>query len=111
IGQLWSPIPHTTDQRSGAAVAAVAAFYLLWWLAIGYGIWRQGRRLLSTPWAAGLLLAVSLTAVHAVYWSNLRMRAPAVPWLALVAASGFGRPQEGPTLTRAHPQPAKDAEP
>jgi len=34
------------------------------------------------------LLAIALSGVHAVYWSNLRMRAPAIPWVALLAAVG-----------------------
>lgn len=97
IGRLWSPIPQTTAERGSASVAAVAVVYLLWWAALAGGVWRLGRRLWSAPWAAGLLLAVSLTAVHAVYWSNLRMRAPAVPWLALVAAGALaGRANAAP---------------
>jgi len=33
-------------------------------------------------------LILSLTAVHAFYWSDMRMRAPLVPAIALLAASG-----------------------
>ena len=45
----------------------------------------------GTNWRPVLLLPVALTAVHAVYWSNARMRAPVVPALAVLAAAGaFG---------------------
>jgi hypothetical protein len=30
-----------------------------------------------------------LTAVHAVYWSNIRMRAPAIPALAILASAAI----------------------
>ncbi len=44
---------------------------------------------------AGVLLAIALTGVHLVYWSNMRMRAPVTPLLALVAAVGLsGRKRE-----------------
>ncbi len=36
-------------------------------------------------WLWGLLLAGSFTAVHAVYWTNIRMRAPLMPVVALAA--------------------------
>jgi len=42
---------------------------------------------LST-WGFGLLLAVVFTGVHAFYWSNIRMRAPLVPLVAMAAAAG-----------------------
>jgi hypothetical protein len=38
------------------------------------------------PWLPGLLMAGCLTAIHAVYWSDMRMRAPLMPLVALLAA-------------------------
>jgi hypothetical protein len=35
----------------------------------------------------GVLLCVAFTGVHAFYWSNLRMRAPLMPFVAVVAAA------------------------
>ncbi len=35
------------------------------------------------------MLVVALSVTHAVYWSNLRMRAPAMPFIAIVAAYAF----------------------
>jgi len=40
-------------------------------------------------WLWGLLLAGSFTAVHAVYWSNIRMRAPLMPLVALAATAAI----------------------
>ena len=40
------------------------------------------------PWLWGLLLCLSFTAMHTIYWSNLRMRAPLMPVICLVATVG-----------------------
>jgi 4-amino-4-deoxy-L-arabinose transferase-like glycosyltransferase len=37
-----------------------------------------------------LLLVLALAGVHFVYWTDMRMRAPIVPVLALLAAAGWG---------------------
>lgn len=44
---------------------------------------RRGWRLKTWLW--GVLLAGSFMAVHAVYWTNMRMRAPLMPAVALAA--------------------------
>jgi hypothetical protein len=40
-------------------------------------------------WALPLCVILNFTLVHLVYWSNMRMRAPLVPLIALVAARGL----------------------
>jgi len=95
-GRLWQLAPHAVDAEGSAAAAA------RWSIGVGYaaelflavlGAWavcggrfggRRTRRLLL--WA--VLLAGSLTAVHLLYWTNMRMRAPLVPAVALAAAAG-----------------------
>jgi hypothetical protein len=42
----------------------------------------------SFSWRFGLLLIACLTAVHTVYWTDMRMRAPLMPVVALLAAVG-----------------------
>jgi hypothetical protein len=37
----------------------------------------------------GVLLCVVFTGVHTFYWSNLRMRAPLMPFVACVAAGAL----------------------
>jgi len=43
-------------------------------------------------WIPVLFLALSLCIVHAVYWSNMRMRAPIIPLTSLLAISAFKLP-------------------
>jgi len=42
-------------------------------------------------WLWGLLLVGCLLAAHTVYWTDMRMRAPAMPVIALAAAAGLRR--------------------
>lgn len=42
-----------------------------------------------TDWTPFLLLLLSFSLVHTVYWSNMRMRAPLEPILALLATFGW----------------------
>jgi hypothetical protein len=41
------------------------------------------------PWLFGVQLCFVFTAVHAIYWSDMRMRAPLMPFVCLAAASGM----------------------
>ncbi|MBX7071805.1 MAG: glycosyltransferase family 39 protein [Pirellulales bacterium] len=59
------------------AVFALALVGLLW-------IERVGWRL----WLPSLLLIATLAAAHLFYWTDMRMRAPAMPAFALLAAAG-----------------------
>ncbi|MCO8122831.1 glycosyltransferase family 39 protein [Stieleria sp. TO1_6] len=84
-GRLWSPLPHETSARSGVAVYAVGVFYLLIYVAVLVTLIRHRRVVFRKQWWAIWLLALTLTAVHSVYWSNLRMRAPVMPAVAILA--------------------------
>ena len=53
------------------------------------GIWKLRGKLLAPPWLWGVLLCLVYTGIHTFYWTNLRMRAPIMPLVALVAAWGF----------------------
>jgi hypothetical protein len=81
------------DESAGRRLAryAVGVWYVaVFGLALA-GIPALGCRLLRPPWLWGLLLCLSFTAMHAVYWSNLRMRAPLMPVVCLAAAVGVKR--------------------
>ena len=84
--RLWSPFPHQTPGRSPTGVIAVGVYYVLLYIAVVVGLWRAGvssfRRQTWHIWT----LAITLSLVHAVYWSNIRMRAPIMPALAVFAA-------------------------
>jgi hypothetical protein len=91
---LWSPLPHRTAERTSTATIAIGLYCTLLYGAVLWGAWKLGRRLLRPAWWPSLTLALTLTLVHAVYWSNLRMRAPAIPSLALVAAAAVIRREQ-----------------
>src|SRR5262249_7052353 len=92
IGQLWSPLPHklTADESAGRRWLryATCAWYCGVYLLAAIGVWRLRWRLLQPPWIWGVLLCLTFTAVHTFYWTNLRMRAPLMPFVAMVAAAG-----------------------
>ena len=44
-----------------------------------------------SAWLWGLLLVGCLMAGHVVYWTDMRMRAPLMPVVAIIAASGLFR--------------------
>jgi len=108
VGRLWSPLPHRLSDdespRRRAARWCAALWYAAEFFLVGICVLQSFRpppsalRLLSSVWLWGLLLAASLTAVHALYWTDMRMRGPAMPVVALAAAaalsgivpSGFG---------------------
>jgi hypothetical protein len=67
------------------------------WLFV-YGSWRGLTRWWSGQcsdsagyvWLPAVSLIVGLTAVHMIYWSNMRMRAPLIPFIAVIAAISLG---------------------
>lgn len=83
--RLWSPLPHDVSGRSKMSVIAVGGYYVVLYAAVLVAIIRHRRFLFRNRWWAIWLLAITLTGVHAVYWSNLRMRAPIMPAIAIIA--------------------------
>ena len=92
LGRLWQLVPHQVDPHESvgrrAARVAVGGWYAVGTLLALGGIWRLGRGLVQPPWAWGTILVLSVTAVHLVYWTNMRMRAPLIPQVALLAGLG-----------------------
>ncbi|MDG2221192.1 MAG: glycosyltransferase family 39 protein [Rubripirellula sp.] len=89
--RLWSPFPHATQQRSRLVIAAVGGWYLVLYVMVVIGVVRiyRGTRVHWQVWWPIAALLFTLTAVHAVYWSNIRMRAPAIPALAILASAAI----------------------
>lgn len=92
LGRLWNVLPHQTSpdestSRRGLRFA-IAIWYTLEMLLAAAGIALLRRRLLLSPWAWGTILVVSLSAVHTIFWTDMRMRAPLVIVVALLAAQG-----------------------
>lgn len=90
LGRLWGILPQQVEgaKRSNALRYATAAWYLAEFALMAAGLTVLRTRLISSPWLWGTLLAATFMAVHAVYWTDMRMRAPLVPFIALVAARG-----------------------
>jgi hypothetical protein len=87
-GRFWGLAPSGAVYPKHLRIAT-ALWTLPFWLAVACGLRR--RELRSWPGAAAPLLAVALACVHAAYWTDLRMRAPIVPALAIVAGLASAR--------------------
>ena len=88
--RLWGPLPLQTGDRPSASLWAIGVFYSVVLVLVFIGIWRLGRSLLTPRWAAAAALWVSIASVHTIYWTDMRMRAPAVPVLSILAAASIG---------------------
>ena len=98
VGQLWSPMPNklSAEESTGRRVLryTVAAWYCGVYLLAAVGVWRLRWKVIQPPWVWGVLFCVVFTGVHTFYWSNLRMRAPLMPFVALVAGAAFSPGQK-----------------
>jgi hypothetical protein len=102
VARLFSPFPHQTEPHEGRLTRMLRYAAAAWYLAelplalagvVAVGLaWRAApARAGTSPWAPWLwagLLVLTFTGVHALYWTDLRMRAPLMPAMALAAASG-----------------------
>ena len=86
VGWLWTPLPNPRPDS-----------WIKWPITVWYiglfafalaGAWVLGLKNMEPTWWFGWLLLISLTLVHSVYWSNMRMRAPALPLVYLLATYG-----------------------
>jgi hypothetical protein len=93
IGWFWAFWP-ASEQASLPLRIAIGGWYALIFILFAYGCicgvlsWWFRRFDGSTAyrWLPAISLVIGLTSVHAVYWSNMRMRAPLIPIVAIVAA-------------------------
>jgi 4-amino-4-deoxy-L-arabinose transferase-like glycosyltransferase len=85
----WWPAEH---QAHWILRVAIGIWYAITTIAGFVGLIRLLGRAGSEPkfacWLPALTLAASLCLVHAVYWSNMRMRAPIIPVISLLAVYG-----------------------
>jgi 4-amino-4-deoxy-L-arabinose transferase-like glycosyltransferase len=91
LGRFWGVAPAGAVYQTWLRVAT-AAWTVPLWLALALGLVR--RELWRWPRITAPAVVLGLTAVHALFWTDLRMRAPIVPAIALIAATG------PPTLAR-----------
>lgn len=90
VKRFWSVFPGGADAGSLPMIIrwGIAVFFAIESLAAAVGVWRLRRDEWAVWWPLVLLL-ISFALVHVVYWSNMRMRAPVEPVLALLAARGL----------------------
>lgn len=88
LGRFWGLAPAGAVY-SRTTRLVTAAWTLPLWIALGLGLTCHG--LWRWPRVAAPAIVLALTAVHALFWTDLRMRAPIVPALAVIA-SGARRP-------------------
>lgn len=96
FASLWSVRPHGAsqdDQPRGISIAVAGYYSLLWLLGI-VGGWRALRRGGCAVELSSLMVA-AVVAVHLVYWTDARMRAPIMPSIALFVAWAGARRAEG----------------
>ena len=95
VGRLWGVMPHAGAEQETMVKRtlryAIAVWYTVLFAFALWGLAAGGRTAFSWPWICGLLLCLAFTLVHAFYWTDLRMRAPLMPFLAIAAAAGAGR--------------------
>ena len=91
LGRLWSPLPHQLKPDESFSTRllryAAGAWYLVVLGMAGVGCWRKKSSWMSDPWIWGLLLCLAFSLVHVFYWSQIRMRAPLMPFVYLAALS------------------------
>jgi hypothetical protein len=83
LGRFWAVAP------AGAVYSrATRIVTLVWtlplWIALGLGLAR--RDLWHWPRVTAPAIVLALAAVHSLYWTDMRMRAPVIPAIALIAA-------------------------
>ncbi len=96
LGRFWGVAPAGAVYSRGLRLAT-AAWTVPLWIALTAGLLR--RDLWRWPRLAAPLLIAGLTAVHSVYWTDMRMRVPIVPAIGLVAAGALlprGKNGNGP---------------
>ena len=90
VGKLWSPLPNVGSSNESTSQfilrLAVGGWYLTLFAVVFWFSVRQSNKWLATPMLLGIVMILAFTLVHAVYWSDMRMRAPLMPTLYLAAA-------------------------
>ena len=94
LRSLWGVLPKrvSLDESRPQQLTryAVALFYTAELFLFLVGLWVIGRRLFRSPWLWGTLICLAFTAVHTFYWTDMRMRSPLVPVIALVTSVALG---------------------
>jgi len=85
VGWLFALWPY--DGSFGVTEGLIGIWYAVVFYFAYIGFMQLWRNRSLRGWWVGLLLIFSLVAVHAIFWSNMRMRAPAMPCILLLAVA------------------------
>lgn len=91
LGRFWAVAPAGAVYSWRTRLATLV-WTLPLWIALGLGL--TTRSLWRWPRATAPAFVLALSAVHAVYWTDMRMRAPILPAIALISAAAE-RPGRG----------------
>lgn len=99
LGRLGTPFPASVGSEGGMRTTflrfAIASWYIAAYAFALVGLVAMRKRLASADFGPALLMALAFVAVHAAYWTDVRMRAPLLPTVFVFAAIGvcwiFGR--------------------
>lgn len=100
LGRFWAVAPASAVYPRWMRIAS-AVWTIPLWVALLAGL--ASRSLWRWPRVLAVAAIVALSIVHVAYWTDLRMRAPLVPAIALVAAgvscrrTAVGKGAEKPT--------------
>lgn len=90
LSRLWGAMPRSTSPEetvaAGIARWTIGGYYTAVLLLAVAGLAALLRHGPPADWLPGLLLLACFTLVHSVFWSDMRMRAPLVPVVAMLAA-------------------------
>lgn len=99
LRRFWGWVPQPRSLEESAAGRWTRWGIGLWYAGVTLlacrGVWRLRSAGWSGPWPWAALMVVSFTLAHAFYWTDMRMRAPLIGVVSLLAAAGWpgsGRP-------------------
>lgn len=88
--RFWDLAPWTAGSHGRLVVWGTTLFYGAMLIAMMVGLYRLDR-VEWRIWSLLLLLPATLWMTHWFYWTDMRMRAPVIPILALLAARAISR--------------------
>lgn len=89
VQRFWASRPSVSADVPPVVLFAVRIWYLAMLMLSAFSLVRWRSRWMKNWTLPAFVLA--LTAVHAVYWSNARMRSAAIPVVSIAAAAAFQR--------------------
>lgn len=93
-GWFWACWPNGVGPVTAIAFGGWYCFIFSYALVgVGKAVWQRKWQQPGwvRSWLPGLLLLASLSLVHSVYWSNMRMRSPLMPCVYMLALLQFSR--------------------